>query len=80
MISLIQNISTAVIQSTSSTIELVSKVDASVFKDNKQDITTFLGYIQDFSRVEYTELLNNPFNYGLKNTRNKKTDVLNITY
>ena len=56
----------------------------SIYSELQQEdyigLSKFSGYIQNLSRAENTEALQNPLDFGLKNDKNLEVVELNIDY
>lgn len=59
---------------------LVKSVVGEIQQEDYINMSGFIAFLQDFSKVEESSTLTTPYPYGLKNKYNLKTKTLNINY
>jgi len=77
---LIQNIQGQIIDELVSEVILMNSLTGEVQREDFIEINGLIAYLQNFSKIEKTSALTNPFNYGLKNKKNLPILTLNIDY
>lgn len=59
---------------------LVKSVVGEIQQEDYINMSGFIAFLQDFSKVEELTTLTTPYPYGLKNKYNLQTKTLNINY
>ena len=77
---LIKNISAGLADDSIGNVFLIKNVQGEVQGEDYINLGGFIGYLQDFSRVESSETLEKPSTFGLKNSKNIKVISINIDY
>jgi len=77
---LIKKLEANKISDISKSITLIKSMDASLQREDYINLNSFIGYLQNLSKVEVTTGLLKPSPFGLKNIRNIEMITLNINY
>lgn len=63
-----------------SDVILVNALSGEIQREDFIQFNGLTAYLQNFSKIEKTTALTNPFNYGLKNNKNLPVLTINIDY
>ena len=77
---LIKNIEGFYQKTLSDDVSLSNNIQAEYSGGDYQQISGLVGFFQDYSQVEESELLPTPINFGLRVNKNKTFIELNISY
>lgn len=80
MIQLINNIEGKIHTVTYGDTYAYKSISGEMQQEDFINLNGFVAYLQNFTRIETTENLNNPMNFGLKNSYNIPMITLETTY
>jgi len=80
MIKLIRNIEGIVHENVDGSLIYTKSIIGEIQKEDYINLNGLVGYLQNFSRTEYTQALVKPLNYGLVNQYNLPMITLEISY
>ncbi len=77
---LINNIEGNIYTVTTGEVTTLKPITGSIQQEDYVNLNGFIAYLQNFSKIEYTEALITPSNFGLINSNNIPTVTLEIDY
>lgn len=77
---LLKNITASLADDALGNVVLVKTIEGQVQGEDYINLGGLIAYLQDFSRIEETLVLNKPLTFGLKNNKNIKVININISY
>lgn len=77
---LIISVTSNILDNFSTSVILFNSVTAQVQQEDYINLNGFTAYLQNFSKIEFTQTLQKPLTFGLVNTYNVPMVTLNISY
>lgn len=77
---LIKNITGSILDNFTGGITLLNTVSGQIQFEDYISIGGFTAYLQNFTQVDYVQILQKPITFGLKNQYNLPTITLEISY
>lgn len=77
---LLKNITANLADDATGNVFLIKNVQGEVQGEDYINLGGFIGFLQDFSKIESSETIEKPLTFGLKNSKNIKVISVNIDY
>ena len=77
---LLKNITANLADDASGNVFSIKTVQGEIQGEDYINLGGLVAYLQDFSRIETSLILNKPLNFGLKNEKNIRVININIDY